>query len=346
MMRPLIAWFTALVAVQPLSAQWPPHAPLADRYSWWAHRDNPDILLLYRGDTLVGVLDPDATSWRWTPDGKTHDLLSLLYGPGARDRGRNRGHAAPEHPAKAVARTAAPVPPASSKLPAADDAAVSNPESAPKAGIREESEDGTVTDVIDGSPRNQDFRLGGVDLSKLAATPRYRIGEREVGAAEALSAISAGTVPDDSTHVRLTVIGAQAVCEQVRRDLESSPDLAFWKGRLVVNCYRPDYWRVRDGGFVTPRDPSQPVIYVQQADGKVLWRQDDYAGGAEALARALRDKVPGYDPNKDPSPKKPNPPAPTPAPANSGLNPWWLAVPAGLFLGLYAAARRKVVKPA
>jgi hypothetical protein len=148
--------------------------------------------------------------------------------------------------------------------------------------------------------------------------------------------------------VRLTVIGADAIRKRVVADINNAPELAWLKGKSVVNDYASTHWRIRDGGFVTPATADGVVIYAQAPDGKVLWRQDNYEGGAVAFAQALRDRVPGYDPNKDPSPKRPVP-APPPAPTGptlGGMNLWWLTVPAALIFGILAAVRRKAVTPA
>ena len=52
---------------------------------------------------------------------------------------------------------------------------------------------------------------------------------------------------------------------------------------------------------------GSPTIYVQNADGTVLHRQDDYAGGLESLSATLtklRKASPDYDKAKDPDTRR------------------------------------------
>ena len=171
---------------------------------------------------------------------------------------------------------------------------------------------------------------GGVDVSQLRGDKsRYTIGDRESSRAEVMTALqSAKEIPDDSRAVRLTLIGCVTCREEVQKDLDSAPALAPFKGKLVVQSYASDHWRVRDGGFQTP--PANSVmVYVQDAAGAVLWRQEGYDGGAPALAKALRDKCPTYDPAKDPGPA---------SPAGSAM--WWL-IGGGAVVGSVLYARKK-----
>jgi hypothetical protein len=61
------------------------------------------------------------------------------------------------------------------------------------------------------------------------------------------------------------------------------------------------------------RTDGRPTIYVQDAAGRVLHRQDDY-DGAEQLAGALRRPGP-YDPATDPDRRKKPEPKPDAKPA-------------------------------
>lgn len=103
-------------------------------------------------------------------------------------------------------------------------------------------------------------------------------------------------IPDDSRKQRLTVIGPRAQTEPVLRDFQSSEHLRPFKDKFLVTAYEPSHWSIQRQGF---RTTGQPTIYVQDVDGTVLHRQDDYEGGAEALARALRQIDPEYRPEKD-----------------------------------------------
>jgi hypothetical protein len=312
-------------------------------YTWWAHRDDPNVMLLFAGEQLVGVLDPEAGSWRWAIDAQPVDMVKQLGKRPGRSTGAMPG-ALPGQPKAGIAESGASKP-----KPAVEESSDKHPDC--KCGSGCKCKDGhvdpdcactgcrcadVVGDVIDGSPRGgKDFRLGGVDTSKLGGVPRFAIGGKEVGAAEAMEALgrpaggpNGGSVPDDSAHVRITVIGSEAARKAVVQDLDKAPSLAWLKGRSVVNDYGTGHWRIQAGGFALPAAADGVMIYAQSPDGKVLWRQDGYAGGPDQLARALRDKVPGYDPSKDPSPAKPDS-APGPP-----INPWWLSIPGAALLVL------------
>lgn len=147
---------------------------------------------------------------------------------------------------------------------------------------------------------------------------RYAIGGKTACKKTVFDAIEA-SVPDDSSSLRLTVIGPGR--EAVLKDVGESPALAPYRGKLVARSYDASHWHVRDAGF---RTDGAPTIYVQAPGGKVLHRQDDYRDGAEGLGTALRRSDPNYDPAKDPDlrQQKPlppgplNPPVPGPAPDN------------------------------
>ena len=145
----------------------------------------------------------------------------------------------------------------------------------------------------------------GVEESRLhggeGGRDRYFVAGREVPRAAALQAIGGPAWPD-ATRWRVTVIGEGR--DAVLRDFASHPALAPWRDRCLVRGYDPAHWHLAPG-FVTT---GKPTVYVQSADGLVLHRQDDYAGGPEALARALeamhnanqlRKPSPDYKPEAD-----------------------------------------------
>ncbi len=142
-----------------------------------------------------------------------------------------------------------------------------------------------------------------------------------------------GNVPDDSSLWCLTVIGPPESRKPVLADLETSPDLAAWKGKLKVKGYDPTHWAVSRCGF---QCDGHPTIYVQDASGKVLHRQQDYQGGAAALAQALRQADPSYQPSQDPDLRKGTP-------FLKWTLPW--SVPVGLLLAailiLYKRSQRR-----
>jgi hypothetical protein len=179
---------------------------------------------------------------------------------------------------------------------------------------------------------------GGVQWDRVKTDgERFSIGGQDATRAEAMSAIeAAGKVPDDAGLVRLLVIGSDAARKPVVTDLKTSPEFAGLRDAVIVQDRAPSHWWISGRGFAEPKGDS-PVIYAMKPDGTVLWRQDSYEGGAPALAKALRDKVPGYDPAKDPQPKVD--PLPGPADGSPLKQLAWLAVPvvAG---GAYLLRRR------
>jgi len=103
-------------------------------------------------------------------------------------------------------------------------------------------------------------------------------------------------IPDDSGKLHLTIIGSDAERRRVLQDLATAPELAEFRDRFLVQDYPPDHWAVALCGFYTA---GHPTIYLQQASGKVLHRQDDY-DGPKRFAEALRKASNTYDANRDP----------------------------------------------
>lgn len=140
----------------------------------------------------------------------------------------------------------------------------------------------------------------GVETDKIGRTPSYHRNGKSVSRGDIVQALEKGLV-DDSALPRLTVIGPEEARKRVLTDLNSSPALAPWKGKFLVQDYTPDNWAIQGLGFVTT---GSPTIYAQRPDGVVLHRQDGYEG-PEKLAQALRKADPTYDPKKDPDLAKP-----------------------------------------
>lgn len=184
----------------------------------------------------------------------------------------------------------------------------------------------------------------GVDPERLAADQRaeprityhHEGGERVLTRQEMSELLGSTGLPEDAGQLRVTAIGAEADRKGVIAALASDPALAEWRGKLAVQSYAPDEWPVKDSAFFTG---GKPTVYVQQPDGTVLHRQDDFADGAAGLAKALksassravkpspgpalRGPKAGYDTKKDadlrkegvvPRPPDPGPPAPGPEP--------------------------------
>lgn len=145
-------------------------------------------------------------------------------------------------------------------------------------------------------------------------------------------------VPTDWDVPRITVIGPEADRARVLGDLRDAPELSWLKGKCLVQDYPPDHWRVVDGGFV---NTGKPTIYCQAPDGTVLWRQDEYKD-AKSLSLALRDKIPGYDPRKDPQPSSPAPDAPSSG--GTKITVLWVVALSALVYYLINRNKKAVVK--
>jgi hypothetical protein len=207
---------------------------------------------------------------------------------------------------------------------------------------------GEVADKTAVEPRDNGPPIvyqGGVDFTQLRGDgDHYICNGKQCTRAEALNSLAAASsVPDDSASVRLTVIGGAAIRQQVESDVTTRPELYFLKGKVVFASFPSDHWRIRDGGFKVPSNPNDVMIYAQRPDGTVLWRQEGYptGNGAVKLAAALRDKVPGYDPVKDPNPDSVplvRPIEPVSPLKNSNLLLWLVAGAA--LVGSFVYARR------
>ncbi len=162
----------------------------------------------------------------------------------------------------------------------------------------------------------------------------YLLNGRPATRAKALRAFAGASieadVPDDSVLPHLTIIGPAADRAPVEEDLRSNPALAGVLGQYRVQSYDPSEWAVQGFGFAAT---GHPTIYVQDPCGKVLHHQEDYAGGAEALANAIRRPDPNYKPAADPDRRK----APL---LPFAMPPWMLAIP-GAMGGFVAAGRRR-----
>lgn len=208
----------------------------------------------------------------------------------------------------------------------------------------------------------------GVDPEKLAADQRaeprityhHEGGERVLTREEMAEILGSTGLPEDAGQLRVTAIGADADRKPVVAALAADPALAEWRGKLAVQSYAPDEWPVKDSAFFTG---GKPTVYVQQPDGTVVHRQDDFTDGAAGLAKALkkasamtlkpspgpslRAPRPGYDAKKDadlrkdglvprppdpgpippPGPEPISPPAPVPLPSPPVVPDWVRQIP-------------------
>lgn len=273
--------------------------PAPGTYKWFALTENKNVWTLWRGNEYIGQLDPDLAQWKFAHSKEPQDL-SLELDTFWKSNGYNR-RGTGALPPKGVGAKVEQAPADKPKL-----------KFEGKADVKEESDRDPANERLpvdggDGLAPNQRFRGNnfGVDFSGVGKEHvGYSINGRHANASEAFDAIRDGALPNDSELPRLVVIGNEAKRKQVLADFDYSPDLAPFKGKLLVQSYAPNHWHVSaERGFVQPTTADGVVIQAQSASGKVLWRQTDYDGGAPALARALRDKVPGYDPKLDPTPK-------------------------------------------
>ncbi len=172
----------------------------------------------------------------------------------------------------------------------------------------------------------------GVEWDKvgLPDSPMYRINGRPCSKLEAYRAIENGLTDDSKLPWLVLVGGTEQERKAVIQDLETHPALEHLKGKIRVQSYPADHWAVKLWGF---KSAGRPVIYFQAATGQqlgwtdvinkttgkkervpllakggeVLHRQDDYEGGPQALAEALRKADPAYRPENDPDRRKPDP---------------------------------------
>jgi hypothetical protein len=148
----------------------------------------------------------------------------------------------------------------------------------------------------------------GVDSSRISGESRYRINGKDVSRGEALAVV--GGLADDSSKLRLTIVGDGDLRKRVLADLASHSGLQALRDRLLVQDYPPDHWAVAGVGFapgIALQPPAGP-------DGKapILFRMTSYIG-PDVLAGAIRKADPNYKPERDPDPSKPPSPA---APSN------------------------------
>ena len=177
-----------------------------------------------------------------------------------------------------------------------------------------------------------------------SAGARYSVSGRPATREEVLGLLAgrgharhaeAPQVPDKSARLRVVVIGSEEERGAAVQALVGHPGFSAYRDRVIVQGYAPDAWEVAECGYRTDGHPTVCVVAPDgPVHGKVLHRQDDFAGGADALLavlarllpaagpRAERGPDPGYDPAKDPDLRKAAPPAPGPGPAPLDVPPY------------------------
>lgn len=177
---------------------------------------------------------------------------------------------------------------------------------------------------VENAGPNDPVRNFGLDLRGMRedTTEHYHINGRYVARDQVYEALMTGTLTDDRSKRRLSIIGSDADC---KRALGTLP--ADLSAKYLVQCLKPDNFLVARTGFKTD---GAPTIYLQQPPdpktgfGEVLWREDTLT--AQTWDN-FRKADPDYKPDADPNPNKPKPapavPA-TPAPAVTGGIPWYV----------------------
>lgn len=132
----------------------------------------------------------------------------------------------------------------------------------------------------------------GVDSSKIHKGDHH-INGMPCTKEQLISAIK--DVPHDQDRPRLTLIAPEPALGILRKILAPFAQ----EHGLVFQAYPPDSWAITGAGFKTDTDP---VVYLQQPNGKVLLRLDHFTGQTDGpLVETVRKLEPSYDPAKDPT---------------------------------------------
>lgn len=176
----------------------------------------------------------------------------------------------------------------------------------------------------------------GVIPSLIHDAPGYSHTGRPCTKDEALRAVGAGGLADDSDHYHLTAVGDATLTAKLRADVAALPEAV--RGKLLVQCYAPDAWPVslfKLPAGVSLRGPS-PAREASQI-GAV--GTAEYLAGTTALADLLSlPGGPGPAAPKKPDPPAPGPaptPAPVPSPEPSPSSPPWVVILLGIAAWLF-----------
>lgn len=179
---------------------------------------------------------------------------------------------------------------------------------------------------------------GGVDMTRISPTERITISGKEVTREEYQQELEKDApigkpdtaIPDDSKKNSLTVMGGTAEQRQKALADLAAPKFTAWRESVLIQEYEADSPMLKCGFKVSA---EHPTLYLQQPDGTVLARVDDYQG--PQTWEAVRKTDPNYDASKDPDPTKPRPqPAPTPDDGGVGVGAiLWLV--GFLFFGVF-----------
>lgn len=177
------------------------------------------------------------------------------------------------------------------------EAPIPPPNTTPSAGKKEEKKtppDLTGCTIDENGVQN--FGVQPDPTEKPTTAPRYEVNGKPASKEEVLQAFE-GKAEDQSTRLRLTVIGPRNARQIVLEDLKRTPGLQGVVKDFLLKDYDPTDWEVSRSGFYTK---GSPTIYVQAPSGKVLHRQDTYTG-ADDLAGVLRKANDQYKAEADPN---------------------------------------------
>ena len=193
--------------------------------------------------------------------------------------------------------------------------------------------------VLAAQDTKADIQNFGLDPTKIG-----KEGERfHVASDEAKRFVEGLKDPADGggAMLHLTVIGEDAEREKVLNDLKSHPALAPYRGKLLIQDYKPGEWAVEPSLGFQAGTPSIVIEAGKTPDdpkgGKVIWRANNYQAGPEGLAEALRKANPDYRPNLDPGPTVPSK---TPFVFDPENWPWIFVVGVVLFMLISLPTRK------
>lgn len=280
-----------------------PHA-----YTWVKGDRTGEWLCFWHGRQVGGYLVPMHT-WRpydddtgWNDPCDLPDDIPLPAGESERHRPKPRPRPKPDKPRKVGATDGAVDDEIDGPKPRSIEATAPHAEAAGKPifGVNR----GNV-------PQREVCRVSGPE------------GTREVKKAELIQAMShgkknpkvtargdidggpdLGALVDQSKMLRVSIEGSEAERAPVLADLKQAPELAPWRDAICVQPYEPDDWALQTSGAPTGGHPGI-IIQAPPAEpggpAQVLWRETSYTGPL-ALAGALRQVDPNYDPARDPGP--------------------------------------------
>jgi hypothetical protein len=166
------------------------------------------------------------------------------------------------------------------------------------------------------------WEIKGVDPERLSGRVRHSISGSDVVEEEALGAILAGVLPDDSGKLWLSIWSRDAAKRAaVVEDLKKDPLLWAWVNErchvwagaaatpdhFLAHARQTDPEKAKRGEMGPPlyAFDGDPLIMLQDRNGVELWHDAGYQQGPPSL-QGLRKADPLYKPDKTPGPKTPD----------------------------------------